>query len=110
MSPQRKTNTSEAQNEESNAAVLAELRLMNRLMATLLTRTMQKPEAIKFLAGVGYGANDIATTLNMNPTTVRTALFRARKASGGQTEQSAALGADAKSEPVPTLGDSDVAT
>ena len=100
----------ETKDGEPVALVLAELRLMNRLMATLLTRTMEKPDAIKFLAGIGYGANDIATTLNMNPTTVRTSLFRARKvASGGQSDATSAPdSAGDKAGAPPDVGDTDV--
>jgi len=88
MSVQRKSGTRDTDPGDSNSAVLAELRLMNRLLAALLTRTMPQGDAIKVLAGVGYGPTEIAVTLSMNPVTVRSKLFRARKAS--QTTQSKA--------------------
>jgi len=111
MSKPRRAGSSEAPVADSNAAVLAELRLMNRLLATLLTRTMDKPEGIKFLAAVGYGASEIALALNMNPATVRSTLFRARKVtSAGQAEEAPTRvdGAEDKTESETDAGDDGV--
>jgi DNA-directed RNA polymerase specialized sigma24 family protein len=66
--------------DDPNAAVLAELRTMNRLLAAFTTRDMEPQKAIIFLDGAGFGAAQIAAVLGINPVTVRTTLFRARKA------------------------------
>lgn len=68
------------QPDDSNAAVIAELRTMNRLLAAFTTRDMDSQKAIMFLNAAGFGPVQIAGLLAINPVTVRTTLFRARKA------------------------------
>jgi len=87
---------------------------MNRLLAAFTTRGMRQPEAIGFLASAGFGPAQIAAVLGVNPVTVRTTLFRARKVA--QSEEAKAAGAapatnhaevrpDAEMQPEPEAGD-----
>lgn len=92
MSTPRKPSASAAQSDDPNGAIVAELRTMNRLLAAFTTRGMQRPDAITFLAGAGFGPAQISDVLGINPVTVRTALFRARKAAVAE----AAAGNDAR--------------
>lgn len=66
--------------DEPNAAILAELRCMNRLLAAFTTRGVPRAEAITLLGVAGFGPGQIADLLGINPSTVRTTLHRARKA------------------------------
>lgn len=80
MTPARSRPGGATPPNDPNAAVLAELRTMNRLLAAFTTRDMEQPEAITFLDAAGFGPAQIAAVLGINPVTVRTTLFRARKA------------------------------
>ena len=79
---------------EENSAVLVELRLMNRRLAAFTTRDMLRPNAISFLASVGFTPMQIAFVLGMNAVTVQTALNRARK-QGAKDELQATSAVDA---------------
>ena len=100
MTPARNRPAAAAQLDDPNAAVLAELRTLNRLLAVFTTRGMEQLEAITLLDGAGYGAAQIAGVLGINPVTVRTTLFRTRRAAEKNS---------AKSKPRDAAGDEYVA-
>lgn len=80
MTPGRNRPTAATKREDPNAAIIAELRTTNRLLAAFTTRDLEPQKAIVFLDAAGFGYAQIAGLLGINPVTVRTTLFRARKA------------------------------
>ena len=70
--------------EDEVGDVIAELRMSNRLRAILATRGLETKEAIAVLNAAGMTSQQIGEVLGANPSTVRVALHRARKARGGR--------------------------
>jgi hypothetical protein len=68
--------------EEGSRPVIAQLKITNRLLAILVTKSVDAKQAISVLSSAGLQPSEISAALGTTPNAVRIALHRLRKAAG----------------------------